>query len=64
MKREVNGNLDKDELKKYIDELRDVLNEICATTENSKGLEKRLLVSQHLDQIIVQYMKNYEWRVT
>ena len=64
MKREVNGNLDKDELKKYIDELRAVLNEICATTENLKGLEKRLLISQHLDDAIVEYMKNYEWRVT
>jgi len=60
MNKEVNRNVDKDELKKHIDELRDVLNEICATTENSKGLEERLLVSQHLDQIIVQYMKNYE----
>jgi len=60
MKREINSNVDKDELKKCIDELRDVLNEICATTENSEGLEKRLIVSQHLDQIIVQYMNNYE----
>ena len=64
MKREVNENLDKDELKKYIDELRDVLNEICATNENSKELEKRLLISKQLDQVIVEYMKNYEWRAT
>jgi len=64
MKREVNENLDKDELKRYIDELRNVLNEICATTENSKGLEERLIISQHLDHAIVEYMKNYEWRVT
>jgi len=56
MKRQINDNTDKDELKKQIDELRDVLNEICATAQDSEGLEKRLLVSQHLDQIIVQYM--------
>lgn len=64
MNKGVTGNLDKDELKKYIDELRDVLNEICATNENSKGLEERLIISQHLDHAIVEYMKNYEWRVT
>ena len=64
MKREINSKVDKDELKRCIDELRDVLNEICATTENPEGLEKRLIVSQHLDQIIVQYMNNYEWRAT
>ena len=56
MKRQINDNTDKDELKKQIDELREVLNEICVTAEDSEGLKKRLLVSQHLDQIIVQYM--------
>jgi len=60
MKKGINGNADKDELKKCIDDLRDILNEICATTDNLEGLEKRLLVSEHLDQIIVQYMNNYE----
>ena len=57
MKRQINENIDKDELKKQIDELREVLNEICVTAEDTEGLKKRLLVSEHLDRIIVQYMK-------
>lgn len=56
MKREINKNIDKEELKKYIDELRDVLNEICVTAKGTEGLKKRLLVSEHMDQLIVQYM--------
>ena len=56
MKRESNENIHKDELKKQIDELRDVLNEICVTAQDTEGLKKRLLVSEHMDQIIVQYM--------
>jgi hypothetical protein len=56
MKREINKNIDKEELKKYIDELRDVLNEICVTAKGTEGLKKRLLVSERMDQLIVQYM--------
>lgn len=56
MKRQINEDIDKDELKKQIEELREVLNEICVTAEDTDGLKKRLLVSEHLDQIIVQYM--------
>ena len=56
MDREINEYIDKEELKKHIGELRDVLNEICATTEGTEGLKKRLIVSEHLDKLIVKYM--------
>ena len=56
MKREINKNIDKEELKKYIDELRDVLNEICVTAKDTEALKKRLIISEQMDQIIVQYM--------
>jgi len=56
MKKEINKNMDKEKLKNYIDELREVLNEICVTDKDTEGIKKRLLVSEHLDKIIVEYM--------
>jgi len=55
MKKEINKNIDKEKLKKYIDELREVLNEICVTDKDTEGIKKRLIVSEHLDKIIVEY---------
>lgn len=50
--------LDKlDELDKYIDDLRDVLNEICVTIDETDGANEKLIVSQFLDELIVEYMK-------
>ena len=56
MKRQTNEDMDKEEIAKNIDELRDVLNEICATAQGTEELEKRLIVSELLDQLIVKYM--------
>lgn len=56
MNREINEDIDKEELKKHIGELRDVLNEICVTAEGTEGLKKRLIISQRLDKLIVKYM--------
>ena len=56
MNRETNEHIDKEELNKHICELRDVLNEMCATAEDAEGLKKRLIVSERLDKLIVQYM--------
>ena len=56
MKREINKYIDKEELKRHIGELRDVLNEICATDEGTEGLKKRQIVSERLDKLIVKYM--------
>lgn len=44
-------------LKKCIDELREVLNEMCMTLDEKVNNEERLIVSQYLDELIVQYMK-------
>lgn len=44
-------------LDKQINELRDDLNEICATFEDDEVKSKKLIISQYLDELIVQYMK-------
>lgn len=56
MKRQANEDMDKEEIAKNIDELRDVLNEICAKAQGAEELKKRLIVSELLDKLIVKYM--------
>lgn len=56
MNREIIEHIDKEELKKKIEELRDVLNEICITAETAEELKERLTVSESLDKLIVKYM--------
>lgn len=56
MDREIFEYIEKVELRRNINELRDVLNEICVTAEDTEDLEKRLTVSQRLDELIVKYM--------
>jgi hypothetical protein len=51
-----------DKLNKNIEELRDVLNEICCTVEENKNSEERLIVSKCLDELIVDYMKELNKR--
>lgn len=53
---EVNS-LKLDRLKTCIDELREVLNEMCITLDEKINNEERLIVSQYLDELIVEYMK-------
>lgn len=53
---EVN-NLKLNRLKKCIDELREVLDEMCLTLDERVNNEERLIVSQYLDELIVEYMK-------
>jgi len=50
------GKLDKRllELNKQIEEVRDILNEVCVTSEDN---EATLLISQALDELIVEYFK-------
>jgi len=45
------------DLDNRINNLRDVLNEICCTELNTELKEQRLLVSRELDELIVKYMK-------
>jgi len=56
MNREINEHIDKEELEKDIEELRDVLNELCITAETAEELKERLRVSEELDKLIVKYM--------
>lgn len=53
---EINNQSDKNRIKRDMEELREVLNEICAMEEGNKILKKRLILSQQLDQLIVAYM--------
>lgn len=50
-------NLTIEELSKRINDLRDVLNEICCTDPSSETQEERLNISRDLDELIVEYMK-------
>jgi len=57
MNRQINKNIEKEEIERNIDKLRDVLNESCATIQETKELKKRLTLSRQMDELIVQYMK-------
>lgn len=52
-------SLDIESLKKSINEIRETLNELCITTEEIPNSEERLAVSQYLDDLIVEYMKQF-----
>jgi hypothetical protein len=56
MDKKIIDYIDKEKLKNSIDELRDVLNKICVTVEDSDALKSRLAISQLMDQLIVKYM--------
>lgn len=43
-------------LKRQIDELREILNEICASSKGSEINREVLIISQSLDELIVEYM--------
>lgn len=45
-----------EKLKICINTLRDVLNEMCCTVDNPELSLKKLIVSQQLDDLIVEYM--------
>jgi len=45
------------ELNKHINEIREILNEACCTVDTSEDINDRLAISQYLDELIVQYMK-------
>jgi len=41
-----------------IQELRNILNEMSISSEDEVGYDETLKVSQDLDELIVEYMKN------
>lgn len=57
MNKEDSKHLELARLNKGIEELRDILNEICCTVDESEKDKERLTVSKCLDDLIVEYMK-------
>ncbi len=53
------NDLDLEKLNDKVEELRNILNEVCCTidTDTNKDYDTRLATSQYLDELIVQYMK-------
>ena len=56
-------NITMEDLNKRINDLRDILNEICCTEQNTEVQDKRLITSRNLDDLIVKYMKKIKTRV-
>lgn len=50
-------NIDIEELSQKINEVRDVLNEVCCTLDENQNNEDVLKVSEYLDQLLVEYMR-------
>jgi diguanylate cyclase (GGDEF)-like protein len=50
-------NIKISELNKQINEIRDILNEVCCTIDGSETKRDVLTISQYLDELIVEYMK-------
>jgi|GEM_PF-120253 len=46
------------ELNRHINEIRELLNEVCCTVATSETINDRLAISQYLDELIVKYMKD------
>lgn len=50
-------NIDIKKLSDRINEIRDILNQICCTLDENEDKEEILKVSEYLDVLIVEYMK-------
>jgi two-component system, cell cycle response regulator len=57
LNKEISKQLELEKINKNIQELRDILNEICCTVVEDEKDKERLEVSEALDKLIVQYMK-------
>jgi hypothetical protein len=49
-------NITMEDLNNRINELRDILNEICCLDQNIEIQKERLIISRNLDELIVRYM--------
>ena len=47
-------------LRKTINSFRDILNELCYALDETEKHNQRLIVSQHLDKLIVEYMNEIQ----
>lgn len=57
MKKTEMDNIDIKKLSDRINEIRDILNQICCTLDENEDKEEILKVSEYLDVLIVEYMK-------
>jgi len=48
-------------LNRQINEVREILNEVCCTLDTTKAVDDRLIISQYLDKLIVEYMKELNY---
>ena len=65
MNRKTNEDLDIKQLEEDIEELREVLNKICLMAKTEREIEERLIVSQQLDKLIIEYInKAYQIKHT
>jgi len=44
-------------LNRQINEVREILNDVCCTLDIDVAIDDRLIISQYLDELIVKYMK-------
>lgn len=49
-------NVKLERLKEQINELREILNEICISSNGTELTKEILIISQSLDELIVEYM--------
>jgi len=49
-------NIRLDRLNRYINDLRVLLNEVCEALEDEDENKERLIISECLDKLIVEYM--------
>ena len=53
-------NITMEALNNRINELRDILNELCYLDQDKEIQEERLITSRKLDELIVEYMKGID----
>lgn len=50
------------QLNMQINEIREILNEVCCTANTSEAVNYRLIISQYLDGLIAEYMKELNYK--
>lgn len=48
-------------LNKQINDVREILNEVCCTVDTIEAIKERLIISQYLDGLIAEYMKELNY---
>lgn len=51
-----------EELNRHINEIREILNEVCSTVDTAEIAKDRLIISQYMDELIAKYMKELSYK--